>query len=148
MGAVARASHPALYDNGWHPTAVCGGVGAAVAAAALLDAPRADAVAIALLRAAGLRAAFGSDGKSLQVGLAAASGVAAARLAKAGARVPLDTAAAGFEQATGGPLRRSREPRHARRSPTTGSRRGPAACRRTARSRPPTACDGRTPPTT
>jgi 2-methylcitrate dehydratase PrpD len=102
MAAVARASHPALYDNGWHPTAVCGGVGAAVAAAALLDAPRADAVAIALLRASGMRAAFGSDGKSLQVGLAAASGVAAARLAKAGARVPLERAVAGFEHATGG----------------------------------------------
>ncbi|MDP9189109.1 MAG: MmgE/PrpD family protein, partial [Actinomycetota bacterium] len=36
MGALARASHPALYDAGWHPTAVCGGVGAAVAAAELL----------------------------------------------------------------------------------------------------------------
>jgi 2-methylcitrate dehydratase PrpD len=102
MAAVARASHPGLYDNGWHPTAVCGGVGAAVAAATLLDAPQDDAVAIALLRASGMRAAFGSDGKSIQVGLAAASGVAAARLAKEGARVPLDKAAAGFEQATGG----------------------------------------------
>jgi 2-methylcitrate dehydratase PrpD len=59
-------------------------------------------VAIALLRASGSRAAFGSDGKSIQVGLAAASGVAAARLAKEGARVPLYTAAAGFEQTTGG----------------------------------------------
>ncbi|MEA2332292.1 MAG: hypothetical protein QOH58_2430 [Thermoleophilaceae bacterium] len=102
MGALARASHPALYDNGWHPTAVCGGVGAAVAAATLLGAPTADAAAIALLRASGLRSAFGSDGKSLQVGLAAASGVAAARLAHAGARVPLAAAARGFEQATGG----------------------------------------------
>jgi 2-methylcitrate dehydratase PrpD len=103
MGAVARASHPTLYDNGWHPTAVCGGVGAAVAAATLLDAPQSDAVAIALLRAAGVRAgAFGSDGKSLQVGLAAASGVAAARLAKGGARVPLERTVEGFERATGG----------------------------------------------
>jgi 2-methylcitrate dehydratase PrpD len=102
MGALARASHPALYDRGWHPTAVCGGVGAAVAAAALLEAPREYAVAIALLRGAGLLAAFGSDGKALQVGLAAASGVAAARLARAGARVPLEDAARGFEQATGG----------------------------------------------
>jgi 2-methylcitrate dehydratase PrpD len=102
MAAVARASHPGLYDNGWHPTAVCGGVGAAVAAATLLDAPWSDAVAIALLRASGTRAAFGSDGKSIQLGLAAASGVAAARLAKEGARVPLDKAAAGFAEATGG----------------------------------------------
>ena len=102
MAALARASHPALYDRGWHPTAVCGGVGAAVAATALLGGSRDDAVALALTRAGGLRAAFGSDGKSLQVGLAAASGVDAARLAAAGARMPLDRAAAGFEQATGG----------------------------------------------
>jgi 2-methylcitrate dehydratase PrpD len=102
MGALARASHPALYDRGWHPTAVCGGVGAAVAAAAVIRAPREDAVAIALLRAGGLQSAFGSDGKALQVGLAAASGVGAARLAAAGARVPLAASARGFEQATGG----------------------------------------------
>jgi 2-methylcitrate dehydratase PrpD len=102
VGALARASHPALYDRGWHPTAVCGGVGAAVAAARLLDAPRDDAVALALMCAGGLRAAFGSDGKSLQVGLAAASGVRAARLAQAGARVPLEAAARGWEEATGG----------------------------------------------
>src|SRR5215470_6353019 len=31
MGALARASHPMLYDRGFHPTAVCGAVGAAVA---------------------------------------------------------------------------------------------------------------------
>jgi 2-methylcitrate dehydratase PrpD len=102
MGALARASHPAHYDRGWHPTAVCGGVGAAVAAAHLLGAPRERAVALALLQSAGLRAAFGSDGKSLQVGLAAASGVRAARLARAGASVPLEAAAPGWEAATGG----------------------------------------------
>ena len=102
MGALARAGHPALYDRHWHPTALCGGVGAAVAAAALLGAPREDAIAIALLRASGLRAAFGSHGKSLQVGLAASSGVEAARLAAAGARVPLGPAARGYEEATGG----------------------------------------------
>jgi 2-methylcitrate dehydratase PrpD len=102
MAALASASHPALYDRGWHPTAVCGGVGAAVAATALLGGSRDDAVALALTRASGLRAAFGSDAKALQVGLAASSGVDAARLAEAGARMPLDRAAAGFEQATGG----------------------------------------------
>src|SRR3954449_3401971 len=32
MGALAGASHPGLYDRGFHPTAVCGPVGAAVAA--------------------------------------------------------------------------------------------------------------------
>jgi 2-methylcitrate dehydratase PrpD len=102
MGAIARASHPALYDHGWHPTAVCGGVGAAVTAARLLGADRESAEAIALLRASGLRAAFGSHGKSLQVGLAAATGGDAARLAAGGARVPLAAAARGFAEATGG----------------------------------------------
>jgi 2-methylcitrate dehydratase PrpD len=102
MGALARASHPALYDRGWHPTAVCGAAGAAVTATRLLGAPREDAVALALLQAGGLRAAFGSDGKSLQVGLAAAAGVRAARLAAAGARAPLDAVARGWEDATGG----------------------------------------------
>ena len=102
MGALARAGHPALYDRGWHPTAVCGGVGAAIAAAALLDAPADIAAALAAVRASGLRAAFGSDGKSLQVGLAAASGVAAARLAAAGATVPLERVAAAWRDAYGG----------------------------------------------
>ncbi len=90
MGALARACHPQLYDGGWHPTSVCGSAGAAVAAARLLKLDRertAAAIGLALLRAGGLRAAFGSDGKALQVGLAAAAGVQAARLAAAGARV-------------------------------------------------------------
>jgi 2-methylcitrate dehydratase PrpD len=110
MGALARSSHPALYDGHFHPTAVCGGVGAAVAAARLLGldpAARDGAVAIALLNASGLRAAFGSDGKALQVGYAAADGVRAARLAAAGARVPLAKAADGFERATGGRFARA-----------------------------------------
>jgi 2-methylcitrate dehydratase PrpD len=107
MGALAAASHPALYEGGWHPTAVCGVAGAATAAARLLglepERERA-AVAIALLRAGGLRAAFGSHGKALQVGMAAAAGVMAARLAERGAEVPLEEAArgpAGFEAAFG-----------------------------------------------
>jgi 2-methylcitrate dehydratase PrpD len=107
MGALARASHPALYDGGWHPTAVCGGVGAAVAAARLLDLGREQersAAGIALSRAAGFRSAFGSAGKSIQVGMAAASGVAAARLAGAGAEVDLEQIAcgiAGYEETFG-----------------------------------------------
>jgi 2-methylcitrate dehydratase PrpD len=93
MGGLARAAHPALYEGGWHPTAVCGGAGAAVAAAHLLGldaAQQRSAAGLALLRAGGLRAAFGTDGKALQVGLAAAGGVAAARLAAAGAAAALE----------------------------------------------------------
>ena len=41
-------------------------------------------MALALLRAGGLRSAFGSDGKALQVGMAAAAGLQAARLARRG----------------------------------------------------------------
>src|SRR3954453_4387781 len=88
MGALSAANHPAIRERGWHPTAVCGGVGAAVACAQLLglDEERRElAVRLALLQASGLQAAFGSDGKALQVGLAAAAGVTAARLAEAGA---------------------------------------------------------------
>ena len=102
MGALATAGHPALYDRGWHPTAVCGAVGAAVAAAHLLGADRDTAAGLAALRAGGLRAAFGSDGKSIQVGLAAATGVAAARLAAAGASVPVDRIAVAWREAYGG----------------------------------------------
>lgn len=88
MAALAEASHPALYNGGWHPTAVCGSVGAAVVASQLLElsaAERDNALALAALRAAGMRGAFGSDGKAIQVGLAAAAGVQAAMLAQAGA---------------------------------------------------------------
>jgi 2-methylcitrate dehydratase PrpD len=103
--ALARAGHPALYERGWHPTAVCGTVGAAIAASRLLsldgEATR-HAAAIAALRAAGLQAAFGTGGKALQVGLGAASGFAAAALAAAGARADPARAADGFERAYGG----------------------------------------------
>jgi 2-methylcitrate dehydratase PrpD len=107
MGALAEASHPALYENGWHPTAVCGVVGAAVTAARLLELDperEGTAVRLALLRAGGLRAAFGSDGKALQVGLAAAAGAQAAQLAAAGASVgeSVPSGPAGFEDAFGG----------------------------------------------
>jgi 2-methylcitrate dehydratase PrpD len=106
--AFARASHPSLYERGWHPTAVCGVAGAAVAAARLLRLDRdrtSTAIALSLLRAGGLRAAFGSQGKAIQVGAAAAAGLHAARLAKAGVEAPLDEiahGAAGFEAAYGG----------------------------------------------
>ena len=46
-----------------------------------------QAVRIALLGTGGTRGAFGSDGKAIQVGLAAAHGVRAACLARGGARV-------------------------------------------------------------
>ncbi len=87
MGALARAGHPYLYERGWHPTAVTGTVGAATAVAHLLgldDERTRSAKRLAILGAGGLQAAFGTDGKSLQVAMAAAQGVRAARLAAAG----------------------------------------------------------------
>jgi 2-methylcitrate dehydratase PrpD len=103
--ALARAGHPALYERGWHPTAVCGTVGAAVAAARLLQLePERErtATGLALLRSAGLQAAFGTDGKALQVGLAAAAGLEAARLAEAGVHVDTRAVTAAFGPAYGG----------------------------------------------
>jgi 2-methylcitrate dehydratase PrpD len=90
---VAEASHPALYDRGWHPSAVCGPVGAAVASAALLGLTgqrRAQAIALALARAGGTRGTFGSDAKAIAVGSAAAAGVQGALAAQAGAETDLD----------------------------------------------------------
>jgi 2-methylcitrate dehydratase PrpD len=106
MARLTAANHPDLRARGWHPTAVGGVVGAATATAALLDLDperTGHAVRLALLRAGGLRAAFGSDGKSLQVGLASASGATGARLAAAGATASAGVATGdgGFEQAFG-----------------------------------------------
>jgi 2-methylcitrate dehydratase PrpD len=82
------------------------GLGDRIAAAASrlldLDADRtAHAVRLALLQAGGLRAAFGSDGKALQVGRAAAAGATGARLAAAGAvaSADIERGEGGFEQA-------------------------------------------------
>jgi 2-methylcitrate dehydratase PrpD len=109
MAACAAASHPALYAAGWHPTAVCGPIGAAVAASRLLGLSPPEheqALRLALLRTGGTRGAFGSDGKAIQVGLAAAHGVQAARLAHGGARVDerVVRGALGFEGVFGAHL--------------------------------------------
>ncbi len=76
------------YARGWHATCTTGALGAAVAASVALGlGPRATARAMALAvpAAGGVQGSFGTDGKSLQVGFAAAAGVRAARLAAAGA---------------------------------------------------------------
>ena len=104
MAAVARASHPGLYEHGWHPTAVTGTIGAATTAAVLLgleEARARTARRLAVLGAGGLRAAFGTDGKSIQVGVASAQGVRAALLAGQGATASGSIEAA-FADAYGG----------------------------------------------
>ncbi|MGH2980598.1 MAG: MmgE/PrpD family protein, partial [Solirubrobacterales bacterium] len=48
-GAMSGSAHPALYDGGWHPTAVCGSLGAAVSASRLLElGPEAERAAAGL----------------------------------------------------------------------------------------------------
>ena len=103
MAQLTRANHPGMRERGWHPTATCGAPGAAAAAARLLelDGERTRAaLRLSLLAASGLRAAFGSDGKSLQVGAAAAAGVRAARLAAAGGSAGAEVER-GWEEAYG-----------------------------------------------
>ncbi|MFJ9537644.1 MmgE/PrpD family protein [Streptomyces sp. NPDC101225] len=86
LGAMLGWDH---YAAGWHTTCTAGAPAAAVAAGTALglDADGlATAMALAVPAAGGGQEAFGTHGKSLQVGFAAAAGVRAARLARAGAR--------------------------------------------------------------
>jgi 2-methylcitrate dehydratase PrpD len=76
------------YSAGWHATCTAGAPGAAVTAAVArgLDADAtARAIVLAIPGAGGVQRAFGTAGKSLQVGFAAEAGVRAAALAAAGA---------------------------------------------------------------
>lgn len=76
------------YAAGWHATTTTGALGAAVTAAHAhgLDAPAtARAIALAVPAAGGVQRCFGTDAKSLQVGMAAEAGMRAADLAAAGA---------------------------------------------------------------
>jgi 2-methylcitrate dehydratase PrpD len=76
------------YALGFHATGTLGAVGSAAAAAHALRLPAAQAhaaLSIAASSACGLRANFGTDTKPLHVGFAAAAGLRAALLARAGA---------------------------------------------------------------
>jgi 2-methylcitrate dehydratase PrpD len=84
---LGRAMNMEHYDRGWHTTQTLGTIGATAAAASLLrldEAKICNALAIAASLAGGLRANFGTMTKSLHAGLAAQSGVLAARLAEGG----------------------------------------------------------------
>ncbi|MGH3625915.1 MAG: MmgE/PrpD family protein, partial [Sciscionella sp.] len=87
-GAIGRCLNLTHYERGWHPTATLGLFGATAAAARILgaDVPTTTrAMAIAASMASGIKGNFGTFMKPGQVGAAAAKGVAAARLAIAGA---------------------------------------------------------------
>jgi 2-methylcitrate dehydratase PrpD len=75
------------YENGFHATATLGPIGAAAAIAHLTGASveeTAVALGLAATQASGLRLQFGYDAKPYHAGMAARSGLLAARLAAAG----------------------------------------------------------------
>lgn len=75
------------YENGFHATATLGPIGASAAICHLVDAtPEQTAVALGLAatQSSGLRLQFGFDAKPYHAGMAARSGLIAARLALAG----------------------------------------------------------------
>lgn len=94
------------YALGFHATSTLGTVGVAAAAAHALGLDRDQAhhaLSIAASSAAGLRANFGTDTKPLHVGFAAAAGIRATLLARAGARASDDVwGRAGFPNAYNG----------------------------------------------
>ena len=92
-GRLGRAMNPRHYQRGWHCTSTIGTIGAAAAAARLLelDAPAArHALSIAASEASGLKENFGTMVKPLHAGLAARNGVVAALLAEAGMTASAD----------------------------------------------------------
>lgn len=79
--------NPSHYERGFHATATLGSFGAAAAACHLLGLSEQawlHALGLAASQAAGLKSAFGSMAKPLQVGRAAQTGVMAALLAAGG----------------------------------------------------------------
>jgi 2-methylcitrate dehydratase PrpD len=88
MARVGRLLGWQHYAAGWHATTTSGALGAAATAAHArgLDTQQtARALALAVPASGGVQRAFGTDAKSLQVGMAAEAGVRAVELVAAGA---------------------------------------------------------------
>jgi 2-methylcitrate dehydratase PrpD len=84
---VAIAAGPGHYDAGWHVTGTVGHIGAAVATARLLGLSPAQTLAAlgtGATQSAGMKAVYGSMGKSLHAGKAAIDGLLSAFLARDG----------------------------------------------------------------
>jgi 2-methylcitrate dehydratase PrpD len=84
IGRVLGAAH---YNRGFHQTATAGAFGAVIAAARLAGLEAAQmrvALGLCATRASGLKSQFGTMGKPLNAGIAAANGVEAAQLAALG----------------------------------------------------------------
>ncbi len=91
---IGYANGPSAYARGFHTTGTIGAFGAAAGCARLLglDAgASARALSLAATQAAGLKAVFGTMGKHLNAGRAAANGLLAAKLAAEGFGAPADT---------------------------------------------------------
>lgn len=85
--SLANVLNPGHYERGWHPTAILGTIGAAVAVSALHDHDGEtiqQTVGIASSQASGIKANFGTMTKSYHIGRAASSAIEAARLAGEG----------------------------------------------------------------
>ncbi|MEK7878834.1 MAG: MmgE/PrpD family protein [candidate division NC10 bacterium] len=85
--ALGEVVHPVQYERGFHATGTLGTLGAAVAAAKLLELDTAQtqhALAIAASQASGLKENFGTMTKPLHAGHAARSGLLSALLARDG----------------------------------------------------------------
>src|SRR5208282_2903017 len=101
------AMAPRHYEDGFHSTGTAGTLGAAAAAAKLLELDRTHverAIGIAASEAGGLRENFGTMTKPFHAGRAAESGIIAADLAELGwtASSQILEAANGFFHAAGG----------------------------------------------
>ncbi|WP_214659295.1 MmgE/PrpD family protein [Candidatus Formimonas warabiya] len=85
--AVGEAIMPEHYQTGWHNTATLGHIGAAAAAAKVMNLAKDEirhAIGIAATSAGGLQSVFGSMAKSYNAGKAAMDGVLAAITASHG----------------------------------------------------------------
>lgn len=84
---VGLALGPVHYERGFHQTATAGAFGATLAASRLYGLSRDEcraALGLCATRASGLKSQFGTMGKPLNAGFAAANGVECARLAALG----------------------------------------------------------------
>jgi len=105
LGALLGGTQYAL---GFHATGTLGTIGAAAAAARLLELDETqwlDAIGLAATQAAGLKASFGTMAKPLHAGRAAATGLQSALLARRGftAQRSIIEVAQGFAAAHGSP---------------------------------------------
>ncbi len=90
---IARGLRPTLINNGWHPMAIVGGQGVAVAAARIMNMDQLKtrmAMGVMASSGGGVRKNVGSMGKAFHVGHGVKSGVLAAYLAREGFRVDPD----------------------------------------------------------